>query len=281
LVTVKAPAKINLTLEVLRRRDDGYHEIKSVMQTIGLYDTLVLEKANSINYQVHEDNWSAEKSLLSKTIQMLHNATGCLTGVNIKITKEIPMMAGLGGDSSDAAALLRGLNELWGLELPEQKLRDMAGKLGSDVTFFLHGGTAMAEGRGEIITALPAIHKVWVVLAVPDIPDRHGKTARMYQALKASYFTDGSITNEMVKSLHKTGNIKKSQLFNVFENVAFSDGSQINEYKKQFEKLGAPQVHMAGSGPALFTLCDEAGSAKELYKRCKNQGMNAYMVETL
>ena len=113
MLTVKTPAKINLTLEVLRKRPDGFHEIRTVLQTLSLYDTLSLEDNKGVTINCDLPEWSAEKSLLSRTISLLQKATGCTKGVKIDLRKRIPLMSGLGGDSSDAAALLRGLDELW------------------------------------------------------------------------------------------------------------------------------------------------------------------------
>ncbi len=281
MLTVKAPAKINLTLEVLGKRPDGYHEIRSVLQTIDLCDILRLEADKDMTFRCDMPGWSAEKSLLSRTLNLLQKATGCDKGVKIDIHKGIPLMAGLGGDSSDAAALLRGLDKLWGLGLLPEKLQKIAGQMGSDVTFFLHGGTALVEGRGEIVTSLPALPKMWVVLVVPDIPGEPGKTGRMYASLKPGHFTEGSITKKLVETLHKADKFNTSMLFNTFENIAFDGFPGLKIYKEHLIKLGAPHVHLAGSGPTLFTMFQDREKANDLYMHCKNQGMKAYMAETL
>jgi 4-diphosphocytidyl-2-C-methyl-D-erythritol kinase len=281
MVTVKAPAKINLTLEVLRQRPDGYHEIKSVLQTINLCDTLHLEQSKGLNWRCDSPEWKADKSLLGRVIELLQDATGCSKGVNVNIRKRIPMLAGLGGDSSDAAALLHGLDELWGLELSPAKLPEMAAQLGSDVNFFLDGGTALAEGRGEIIAPLPSLPKMWVVLMVPDIRGETGKTGRMYASLRPGHFTDGKITDKLVKTLHKDRVIDSSLLFNTFENIAFDSYSGLGVYKEHLLKLGAPHVHLAGSGPALFILFKDRDKAQDIYTRGKAQGMEVYLAETL
>ena len=280
MLTVRAPAKINLTLEVLRKRPDGYHEIRSVLQTLDLCDTLRLEENKGVTFNCDMPGWLADKSLLSRTIGLLQKATGCTKGVKIDIQKRIPLMAGLGGDSSDAAALLRGLDELWGLGLSPEKLSALAAQSGSDVTFFLHTGTALAEGRGEIITQLSVLPRMWVVLVIPDIPGEPGKTGRMYAALKPDHFTDGSITQKLVNTLHKTGRFNVSLLFNTFENIAFDDLSGLKVFKEHLIKLGAPHVHLAGSGPSLFTMFQDKAMAEELYLRCEAQGMRAFLTNT-
>jgi 4-diphosphocytidyl-2-C-methyl-D-erythritol kinase len=281
MLTVKAPAKINLTLEVLKKRPDGFHEIRSVLQTIDLCDELRIEAGEGISFQCDMAGWSAGKSLVSKTVALLKEAAGCAEGAAIKITKRIPLMSGVGGDSSDAAALLRGLNEFWGLKLPTEKLAELAVKLGSDVVFFLHGGTALATGRGETIAPLPSISRMWLALIVPDVPVEIGKTGRMYLNLKPSHFTSGDITQKLVEDLNKGKQFKPAMLFNTFENIAFSDFNIRRIYVDHLIKLGAFHVHLAGSGPALFTMFPEKSRAEDIYIKCKNQGMKAYLAATL
>ena len=281
MVTVKAPAKINLTLEVLRKRPDGFHEIRSVLQTIDLCDTLYIESGQGLSFQCDMEGWSAEKSLISKAVSLLKEATGSKKGAEIKIEKRIPLMSGLGGDSSDAAAVLRSLNDLWGLNLPPEKLAELAARLGSDVVFFLRGGTALAVGRGEKITPLPPIDRMWLVLVVPDVPMETGKTGMMYANLKPSHFTEGDITRKLVETLHKGKAFRPAMLFNTFENIAFEDFNIQHIYIEHLIKLGAFHVHLAGSGPALFTMLQEKARAEDIFKRCKSQGMKAYLAQTL
>lgn len=281
MLTLKAPAKINLTLEVLRKRPDGFHEIRSVLRTIDLYDTLHIEAGKGISFRGDTGGWEAGKSLMSKTVSLLRETTGCKKGAAIRVEKRLPLMSGLGGDSSGAAALLKGLNDFWSLNLTEEKLHELAAKLGSDVAFFLKGGTALAEGRGEIIKPLPPPPKLWLVLVVPDMPVAQGKTARMYAALKPSHFTDGAITERLTVVLKKGQPLDPVMLFNTFENVAFNVYKGLLDYKEHLLKLGAPRVHLAGSGPALFIVCRDKARAADLYARCKNQGMKAYLAATL
>ena len=280
MLTVTAPAKLNLTLEVLGKRPDGYHEIKSVLQTIDLSDTLHFESATGITFQCDMPGWSAEASLVSKAVDLLKKETGNRQGAAIVIEKRIPLMSGLGGDSSGAAAVLRALDELWGLGLPPEKLSGIAARLGSDVAFFLHGSTALAEGRGEKVTPLPSLPEMWVALVVPDTPLEPGKTARMYAALKPAHYTDGGITQKLAAALTKGQRFNPSRLFNTFENVAFNSFPGLNIYKEHLLKLGASHVHLAGSGPALFTMFESKEKAADLCRRCRDQGMNALLVAT-
>ena len=281
MLTINAPAKINLTLEVLRKRPDGFHEIRSVLQTIDLCDTLYIASGQGISFQCDMEGWSAEKSLVTKAVALLKDVTGCNQGAEIKIEKRIPLMSGLGGDSSDAAALLRGLNDLWSLNLSLVKLAGLAQRLGSDAAFFLHGGTALAVGKGEIISCLPPITKMWLVLVAPDIPVEAGKTGRMYTSLKPSFFTDGDITRKLVETLNKGKGFKPAMLFNTFENIAFADFNIRRIYVDHLIKVGALHVHLAGSGPTLFTMVQDKSRAENIYNRCKSQGMKAYLAGTL
>ncbi len=154
-LVLKAYAKINLTLEVLGRREDGYHDIVSILQTIDLHDTLTLEPAQDMALECDQSELEGPDNLVLKAAALLREATGCHQGARLKLQKGIPLAAGLGGGSSDAAAALLGLSRLWGLGLSAEKLMPLAAKLGSDVPFFLYGGTAMAQGRGEIVRPLP------------------------------------------------------------------------------------------------------------------------------
>ncbi|MGB2814362.1 MAG: 4-(cytidine 5'-diphospho)-2-C-methyl-D-erythritol kinase [Dehalococcoidales bacterium] len=279
MLTISAPAKLNLTLEVLSRRPDGYHEIRSVIQTISLCDRLSFEASRSTDIRSDSPQWSAEKSLVSRAVNLIREATGVSQGIAIEVENRIPLISGLGGDSSAAAATLRGLNQVWKLNLTQVKLLELAAQLGSDVPFFLCGGTALAEGRGEVLTPLPPLPHHRVVLVIPDVPRLPGKTAKLYASLNASHFTDGQITRRVVEEL-KEGR-EPATLFNTFENVVFAGGSELKVYRDHLRKMGAPHVHLAGSGPALFTLYKDKTEAEELYTRCKQQHMETHLVETV
>jgi len=163
MLTIEAPAKINLTIEVLGKRPDGYHEIRSIIQTINLCDTLSFSPRKNIEIKCDLTGWSAEQSLVSRAVALFKEATGQNVGVMIDIQKRIPLSSGLAGDSSDAAAVLRGLNGLRKTGLSQPKLVELASQLGSDVSFFLVGGTCLMEGRGEKITPLPPMPHRWSV----------------------------------------------------------------------------------------------------------------------
>jgi len=281
MLTVQAPAKINLTLEVLGKRRDGFHEIRSVVQTINLCDTLRFQLSQDIEYISNKPNWVPEESLVPKTVSMLREATGCSKGARIEVDKRIPLMSGLGGDSSDAAAILRGLNHLWGLDLSHRELLELAARLGSDVPFFLYGGTALIEGRGERVTPLPPLPHTWVILVVPLVPKLPGKTRQLYASLKASHYTDGQITERLIERLREGRESEPSVLFNTFENVASAQFPGLNVYRKHIIKVGAADVHLAGSGPTSFSLVKDKEQAEDLYTHLQQQKLESYLAETL
>lgn len=280
MLTVRAPAKINLTLEVLGKRPDGFHDIRSVIQAIDLYDNLGFSLSDKIEVKSDNPDFDAEKSLAVTAADLLRQVKGYAKGVRIEVEQKIPFASGLGGDSSDAAAVLLGLNQLWPPELEPAILLELSTRLGSDVAFFLHGGTALAEGRGEKIAPLPSLSQSWVVLLVPPLPEVVGKTKQLYDRLKPSHYSRGEITDVVVVGLTK-GAVSPSMFFNTFENVAYDFFPKLKVYKEHFLKLGAKNVHLAGSGPTLFSMLEDKASAEELYQRCKDQGIKCYLATTL
>ncbi len=281
MLTVLAPAKLNLTLEVLAKRRDGFHEIRSVIQTINLCDSLHFQLSQNIEFKSSMPDLIPEDSLVSKATSLLRQATGCSNGATIEVSKRIPLVSGLGGDSSDAAATLRGLNKLWGLGLSPPELLELASQLGSDVAFFVYGGTAVVKGRGEVVTPLPPLPHMWVVLMVPPVPRMPGKTERLYASLKARHYTDGQITDRLVAWLTGGGEVTPSSLSNVFDDVALDSFTGLGEYWQQFLEAGAQEVHLAGSGPSLFALIKDKAQAEKLYLNLQQQGLESYLTDTL
>jgi len=281
MLTLLAPAKLNLTLEVVAKRPDGFHEICSVIQAINLCDRLQFQLSQGLTFKCDEPKWLPEKSLVSKAVTLLRDITGCSKGATIEINKRIPLVSGLGGDSSDAAAILRGLNRLWDLGLPLAELVRLASLLGSDVAFFLHGGTALAKGRGEIITPLSSLPHRWVVLIDPPVPEIPNKTERLYAAIKSEHYTRGQITDRLLAALNSGGEVTPSMLFNVFESVAWDMFDWLSEYRSQLLEAGAESVHLAGSGPTLFTLAKDKAQADKIHQNLQQQGVESYLAETL
>lgn len=281
MLIIEAPAKINLTLEVLGKRPDGYHEIRSVIQTVNFCDSLQITLTKGdVQFKSNKSVWSGEQSLVAKAVKLLQVTTGSTQGASIKIKKSLPLISGLGGDSSDAAAVLRGLNQLWELGLSTSKLQALAQELGSDVSFFLSGSTALMEGRGEKVTPLPPMPHQWVILVIPNISRLPGKTKRIYGMLRPAHYTDGKITEKLVTNLKSGREFSTSFLYNVFENVVFAPGEELSILRDHILKIGAPNIHLAGSGPTLFTLLENKSQAEDLRFRLKNQGLEAFLTET-
>lgn len=277
---IKAPAKVNLTLEVLGKRPDGFHEIRSVMQTVGLCDRLRLEESPAIEYVCQKPQWQPEKSLLPGVVRLLKERASTDKGAAISVTKLIPLVSGLGGESSLAAAALRGLNRLWELNLSLPDLEELAARLGSDVTFFLRGGTALVKGRGEKVAQLAPAPEKWLVLLVPDVPVVPQKTARLYSLLDESHYTSGQITGEMVSHLKRGADIQPSMLFNVFDQLAQEVFPGIEEYRQRFLAAGAETVRLSGAGPALFALFESRFEAEAVHNELAARGIEVYLSAT-
>lgn len=281
MLTLVAPAKLNLTLEVLTKRQDGFHEIRSVIQTIRLYDTFRFQLGENIEFNCDDSCWIAEKSLVSRAVSLLREVSGCSKGALIKVNKSIPLGSGLGGDSSDVATVLMGLNILWKLNLSREELLSLAAQLGSDVSFFLHGGTALLEGRGEKVTPLPSLPHVWIILITPGIPILCRKTKQLYDRLQTGHYTDGWITQRLVSLLKEGGDFTPSLLFNTFESVAFTPCSELSIYREHIVKMGMTDIHLAGSGPSLFSLIKKREQAEALYVRLQKMKVASYLVDSV
>jgi 4-diphosphocytidyl-2-C-methyl-D-erythritol kinase len=277
----KACAKINLTLEVLGRRDDGYHEIAGVMQAIDLCDTLHFGLEDHIHLACNVPQLVSPNNLVFKAVRLLQDATGSRLGISVSLEKGIPLASGLGGGSSDAAVTLQAVNELWELNLSREELRDIAFSLGSDVPFFLcDGTTALVQGRGERVTRLPRLVKTWVVLVKPPI-EIANKTQEMYARLRPSHFSDGGYTRRMVEVIKKRETIKAEMCHNVFYDIAFASLPGLDGYRLRFLAAGAPQVYLAGSGPALFSLVEGRAQGEDIYRRLKQDKVEVYLAETI
>ncbi len=281
MLKVLAPAKINLTFEALAKRADGFHEVRSVIQTVSLYDRFYFRPAEKISIKCSYSDWLARESLVSRAVELLKVSSGYPVGATIELSKKIPLLSGLGGDSSDAAAVLLGFNNLWGLALAPGQMARLASQLGSDVPFFLFGGTALLQGRGEVVSPLPPLRHMWVVLLIPPVPRSSGKTGRLYARLNESHYTDGQKTERMVSLLTRGGDVAPDSLFNVFDDVAYDAFKELGSYRQKFLKAGADSVHLAGSGPALFTLVKEKAQAEMIYTGLKKQRLKVRLVETL
>jgi 4-diphosphocytidyl-2-C-methyl-D-erythritol kinase len=275
MLTVYAPAKVNLVLEVLGK-DNDYHRISSIIQSIDLCDVLSFQLDKEIHLDCDEPTLKRD-NLVTRAASLLKESTKCELGARIELRKSIPWGVGLGGGSSDAAATLLALNELWGLGLSLSGLVRLAFKLGSDVPFFVYKGTALVEGRGEKVTALPSLPSSSFVLLVPPLPKIPGKTKQMYGNLRVADFTGGQFVQAALSSLRQGKTLDPDLMFNAFERVAFDFFSGLDKYRKILEEAGAPRAYLAGSGPCLFAFFSGREEAAELFSRLKKQGLECYL----
>ncbi|MBI1871062.1 MAG: 4-(cytidine 5'-diphospho)-2-C-methyl-D-erythritol kinase [Chlamydiae bacterium] len=260
-VHVRSPAKVNLFLEVIRKREDGYHDLKTVFQEIDLCDEIEVslwdKKEIRISTNV-SDIPTDSTNLAYRAAQAFLEIVGIDRGVHIRIDKKIPVAAGLGGGSSNAAATLKALTKLFQTDLPKDKIFQIARQLGADVPFFLMGGTALGEGIGDQLTPLDISPSLDFLLVNPNfkVP-----TPRVYRALKLGETKINLDIHRMVASLKKT-NLRElsSLLYNRLEEVVFESFPQLGEIKEVLKRLGAEGVLLSGSGPTLFAL---VGSPEE------------------
>ncbi|MBV8715626.1 MAG: 4-(cytidine 5'-diphospho)-2-C-methyl-D-erythritol kinase [Chloroflexi bacterium] len=255
-------AKINLTLEILRRRNDGFHELASLVHTVSLGDDLRVEPADELLTRVEGLELDPETNLVSRAAALMSTSLNERRGAELSLVKRIPAAAGLGGGSSDAAATLAALNTLWGSRLNHVALGRLAAQLGSDVPFFLRGGAAVMRGRGEQLEVLPPRTGQWLVVLVPphDVLD---KTRRLYGALAPADFSDGSITARAVHSLACGEVVQETDLVNAFTRPALEVFAGLDAAWHGAEKICERRFFLSGAGPALFAFASGRGDANE------------------
>ena len=279
---LRAPAKINWTLEVLGKREDGYHEVRTVLQTIALADVITLTPHDGISLSLTGNvdalaGQPPETNLAHRAAQLLQR--DATQGVRIELEKRIPVAAGLGGGSSDAAAVLRGLRMLWHLDISDDELAAAATQLGSDVPFFLRGGTALASGRGEVLDPLPDYARQRLFLAWPNRSAPAGKTANMYGSLRPSDSTDGSRSQLIAERLRAGKPTAANAVYNAFEQALRRVDPAYAQQLDELPSLGGP--HLCGSGPAIFYLLESDQPAGPLATALAAHGMRTTETETL
>ena len=277
---MKAYAKLNLTLEILSRREDGYHEVRSILQAIDMADTITIEPSDRLFLEDAPSGIRPHDNLVLRAAVLLQEETGTSKGARLGLKKLIPVAGGLGGGSSDAAATLRGLNTLWGLGLAIPQLQTIGAKLGSDVPFFLGSGTAFISGRGEVVTPLLPPPEAWFVLTcLPlQMPD---KTASLYRLLQPRMFTKGEHTQLLAADIAAGRPLHANRFANSFLGTALAAFPGLREAYYEFEKTGVREIHLSGSGPTLFTLVPGEFEGLELLKQCDRRGLPAYLVKTI
>lgn len=268
-IQLKALAKINLGLDVLRRREDGYHEVKMIMQTIGLHDDLEIRKTKTPGIQVKTNLYylpTNENNLVYKAAKLLMDEFQIQDGVSIQLKKRIPVAAGMAGGSSDGAAVLWGINQMYGLGLSMQALMERGVRLGADVPYCIQRGTALAEGIGEKLSVLPPMPKCTILIAKPGISV---STKFVYENLHANDLKPEQHpdVDSMIEAMRqKDLGLLCSRMGNVLETVTIPAYPVINEIKRTMMDNGAIGSMMSGSGPTVFGIFDSPATAKQAMK---------------
>ncbi|WP_410512954.1 4-(cytidine 5'-diphospho)-2-C-methyl-D-erythritol kinase [Paenibacillus sp. BR2-3] len=278
----KAPAKINLMLDVLHKRPDGFHEVEMIMTMVDLADRLELSELPRDSIIISSQAGYIpldEKNLAFQAARLIKDRYDVKSGVHIHLDKRIPVAAGLAGGSSDAAATLRGLNRLWRLGIPAEELLELGAELGSDVPFCITGGTALATGRGEKLTPIGSPPQCWVVLAKPPI---NVSTAEVYGRLRSSSITVHP-SSRLMREAIEDGDFQGvcDRLGNVLEDVTLKLYPEVQQLKEAMIKLGADGVLMSGSGPTVFGLVSKQSKVARIYNGLRGFCKEVYAVRML
>ncbi|MCY9517286.1 4-(cytidine 5'-diphospho)-2-C-methyl-D-erythritol kinase [Paenibacillus apiarius] len=278
----KAPAKINLLLDVLRKREDGYHDVEMVMTMVDLADRLEMDELPRDTIIISSQAGYIpldEKNLAFQAAKLIKERYEVKQGVYIHLDKKIPVAAGLAGGSSDAAATLRGLNRLWRLGISDEELQRLGAELGSDVPFCVTGGTAIARGRGEKLEMIENPPQCWVVLAKPPI---NVSTADVYGRLRAQHIQEHPSLAGMLQAIQgQDFHALCESLGNVLEDVTLPMHPQVQQLKETMEKLGAEGVLMSGSGPTVFGLVSKESKIARIYNGLRGFCKEVYAVRML
>lgn len=278
----KAPAKINLSLDVLHKRPDGYHEVEMVMTMVDLADRIEMQEMARDTIIISSQAGYIpldEKNLAFQAARLIKDRYDVKQGVYIHLDKRIPVAAGLAGGSSDAAATLRGLNRLWNLNIPNEELQVLGAELGSDVPFCVTGGTALATGRGEKLEPISAPPQCWVVLAKPPI---NVSTSEIYGKLNAQGIKHHPSTENVLSAIRdKQFDRLCGSLGNVLEEVTLDLYPEVRHLKECMQRLGADGVLMSGSGPTVFGLVSKEAKVPRIYNGLRGFCKDVYAVRML
>lgn len=280
-IDVVSNAKINLTLDVLKKRDDGYHELKMVMQTVSLSDCINIKKAESgISIKTNLKYLPTDRrNIAYAAAELFLEKAGITDGISINMKKNIPVAAGLAGGSSNAAAVLTGLNRMYGRPFGEKELMEMGGQLGSDVPFCITGGCALCEGRGELLTPLPDLPPMTFLLVKPPI---HISTAAVYGKLRADRLTEHPDTEGTIAAIRRGDRDAIAvRMFNVLETVTAKENPVIGKIKQEMIELGAMGSVMSGSGPTVIGLFKDKKLANDAKIIMQKNRCSAFVVHTL
>ena len=279
-LTLRTSAKVNLVLEVLGKRTDGYHELSTVLQAVDLFDRLRLEEAEDLTLGSDDPELPTDdRNLVVKAARLLGEAAGVGRGARITLEKRIPVAAGLGGGSSDAAAALWGLARLWGLRWSLRRLAELAVQLRMDVPFFLRGGRALATGRGERLEALPSGPSVSLVLAKPDFPL---STREVYGRVPAALRDDGTKTRALTRALASRDSSRVAAgLYNALESVVEPAHPEVSRTKRALLSAGALGAVMSGSGPTVLAVARSRDHARQIRDRVTTASRSCWAVSTI
>ncbi|SCG81771.1 4-diphosphocytidyl-2-C-methyl-D-erythritolkinase [Proteiniborus sp. DW1] len=257
-IIIDAHAKINLSLDVLKRREDGYHELEMIMQQIALKDVITIEERDA-GFTIASNSKEIpldQSNLVYKAYNVMAKKFNINKGIHIYIEKNIPVAGGLAGGSTDAAAVLKGLNTLWKLNLREDQLMDIGLKIGADVPYCIMGGTALAKGIGEKLTRLKSFSDRLILIANPGL---NISTADVYNNLKLEKITDRPHTENMLKYIEKGDTeLVAKEMKNVLEGVTIKENPILNKIKEQMISHGALGSLMSGSGPTIFGIFSDS-----------------------
>ncbi len=279
-ITMNAHAKINLSLDVLYKRTDGYHELRMIMNQIDLKDIVTITKTNRTTIECNNPNVPLGSSNLAyKAWEVLSNEYGIKEGVHIKIDKNIPIAAGLAGGSADAAAVLKGLNKLWNLNLTTTDLMKLGVKIGADIPYCIMGGTALAEGIGEKLTKLTSFSGKLILLAKPDVDV---STKEVYENLLLDKIKTHPQTDMLIEYINRD-NVNKlaANMVNVLETVTQKKYSEIESVKKEMIEYGALGSIMSGSGPTVFGVFENKDDIIKCKNKLKTKIKDVYIVKTI
>lgn len=270
---IKAYAKINLGLDVAQKLPNGYHEVRMIMQTVGIYDELTLEKTDAGIYLTTDSGElpTDENNLIYRAARLMQQTYQIEGGVRIHLRKAIPIAAGMAGGSTDAAATMKGMNNLFGLGLSVPELMDLSVRIGADVPYCILGGTALAEGIGEKLTSLPAAPTCHVLIAKPDI---NVSTKYVYEHLDSAGIQHHPDIDGMVSAI-RAGSLPGilERLENVLEAVTIPLYPVIADLKKRMLELGAAGSLMSGSGPTVFGIFTDREKASDAYEQLLSENI--------
>jgi len=269
-ITIDAPAKLNLGLEVIGRREDGFHEIATIFLAVDLFDRVTLSPADNLELSCTDESLVGEENLALRALRLLRREKNNRGGALIDLCKGIPAAAGLGGASSDAAAALLAGRKLWGEDLSDYQLHELGARLGSDVPFFLRGGCAVGRGRGELLEALPSPGDLWFVVVVPDVRIP-AKTASLYARLRPDDFSDGSRVAAQAARLRSGLGLDGSLLGNAFARPLYAMVPELADLPSIMRDAGAESVAVSGAGPAHYAVEATEAQAERVATRLRDR----------